>query len=154
MLEKILICLDGSKAAEQVVNYISEDTAFTGSKLVLLRVVSLPEIVIPIQVPGVSSVPVNTDANIKQMTNKETEASVYLEQIAGKLKQKNFDVTYDVMPGTPGEAIIDYAKENDIKLIAIGTHGHSFARRFFLGSTADYVLRHASLPVLTIRPNI
>ncbi len=154
MLETILICLDGSKPAEQIVDHISEDKAFASSKLVLLRVVSLPEITIPIQIPGVSSVPLQTGATINQMSTKQNEATVYLESIAKRLQQKNLNVSYEAVPGTPGEAIIHYAKENDIKLIAIGTHGHNLARRFFLGSTADYVLHHATIPVLTIRPNV
>jgi nucleotide-binding universal stress UspA family protein len=154
MLEKVLICLDGSKPAEQTIKYIAEDAAFTHSKLVLFRVVSLPEITIPIQVPGVSSVPLKTEANMKQMAIKEGEATKYLEQIAGQLRQRDLDVSFEVMPGVPGEAILVYAQENEFSLIVIGTHGHSLARRFFLGSTADYVLRHTNIPVLTIRPSI
>jgi nucleotide-binding universal stress UspA family protein len=154
MFKKILVCLDGSKAAEQILDYISEDAALAGSKLVLLRVISLPEITVPIQVPGVSGVPISTGATMKHMTTKENEATAYLEQTAEQLRPKNLNIEYEVVPGIPGEAIVDYAQENDIKLIAIGTHGHSAARRFFLGSTADYVLRHSNLPVLTIRPNI
>ena len=88
------------------------------------------------------------------MTTKENEATTYLQQIAEQLHGKNLNVEYEVRPGIPGETIVGYAQENGIKLIAIGTHGHSAARRFFLGSTVDYVLRHTNLPVLTIRPTI
>ncbi len=154
MLEKILVCLDGSKPAEQIINYIVEDTALAGGQLVLLRVISLPEITVPLQVPGVSGVPISTQASIQQMNQKEKEATQYLEKIAEQLHRKNLNVEYVVIPGTPGAAILEYANNNGITLIALGTHGYSAARRFFVGSTADYILHHTNIPVLTIRPNV
>ena len=54
-------------------------------------------------------------------------------------------------PAQPGETIVNYAQENECTLIAIATHGHGGFRRFALGSTADYVVHHSSIPVLTVR---
>jgi nucleotide-binding universal stress UspA family protein len=50
-----------------------------------------------------------------------------------------------------GEMILDYAAENDVDLIVMGTHGRGAAARAFLGSVAERVLRHARCPVLTLR---
>ena len=152
MLEKILVCLDGSKAAEQILPYITGDTKFIGSKLVLLRAVSLPGFSLPLSVPGEPGVPVSTGADIKHMEAKEDEAGAYLQTQTALLRQKGFDVDYAAVPGTAGEIIVHYAEENEITLIAIATHGHNVARRFFVGSTADYVVRHSIIPVLIIRP--
>ena len=152
MFEKILVCLDGSKAAEQLLTVITADARRIKSKLVLLRVVSLPEVTVPISVPGVPGGPVNTEGTLKQVQSRQKEAEDYLEFIAVPLQQQGLDVEYAVVPGMSGEAIVAYAAENNITLITIGTHGHNFARRFFLGSTADYVIRHSNIPVLTIRP--
>ncbi|MDH3744444.1 MAG: universal stress protein [Acidobacteriota bacterium] len=49
------------------------------------------------------------------------------------------------------EVILDYALEIDADLIAMGTHGRRGAARFFLGSVAESVVRHANCPVLTLK---
>jgi len=49
----------------------------------------------------------------------------------------------------PG-AILDYATENDIDLIVLGTHGRRGLRRLLLGSVAEEVIRLAPCPVLTV----
>jgi len=53
--------------------------------------------------------------------------------------------------GEPSKAILQYAKENAIKLIAIATHGHGGLKRMFFGSVADKVLRESGVPVLVIK---
>ena len=53
--------------------------------------------------------------------------------------------------GFAGEAIVDFADESDVDMIIMGTHGYSGFTRFLMGSVADYVLRHASCPVVVIR---
>ena len=79
------------------------------------------------------------------------EAADYLERTAEPLRERKLDVKYVVLPGTAGETITNYAHENGFTLIAIATHGHGGLRRLALGSTADFVLRHSSLPVLMVR---
>lgn len=51
----------------------------------------------------------------------------------------------------PGPAILNYAEEEDIDMIALGTHGRRGASRIVLGSVAEEVVRHAPQPVLTVR---
>jgi nucleotide-binding universal stress UspA family protein len=48
-------------------------------------------------------------------------------------------------------AILDYATEEEIDLIVLGTHGRRGLRRFLLGSVAEEVVRSAPCPVLTVR---
>jgi len=152
MLEKILVCLDGSKATEQILPYVTAEAKRAQSKLILIRVISLPEVTVPISVPGVTGGQVSTIGTRNQMQPKESEAENYLQSIAESLLGQGFDVDIVVVPGMSGEIIVGYAIENGITLIAIGTHGHNIARRLFVGSTADYVLRHSNIPVLIVRP--
>jgi nucleotide-binding universal stress UspA family protein len=48
--------------------------------------------------------------------------------------------------------ILEFAEEEEIDLIVIGTHGRTGVGRFFLGSVTEKVVRHASIPVLTVSP--
>lgn len=56
-----------------------------------------------------------------------------------------------VLCGAPGAAILDTARRMGASLIVSGSHSHGALTRFFVGSCAEYVLRHASIPVVTIR---
>jgi universal stress protein A len=47
--------------------------------------------------------------------------------------------------------IVRYAREREIDLIVMGTHGHGFAAHMLMGSVAEKVVRRAPCPVLTVR---
>jgi len=53
--------------------------------------------------------------------------------------------------GSPVEAIVDYAREQDIGLIVIATHGRTGLSHVLLGSVAERIVREAPCPVLTLR---
>ncbi len=52
---------------------------------------------------------------------------------------------------SPAFAIIDYAREHQIDLIIMGTHGRGALQHFLMGSVAERVVRLSPCPVLTIR---
>jgi len=54
--------------------------------------------------------------------------------------------------GPPFVEIIRYAKEHDIDMIVIGTHGRTGLAHVLMGSVAENVVRKSSCPVLTVRP--
>lgn len=151
MFEKVLVCLDGSAAAEKTLSFITHEAAHFRSNLVLLRVVGLPEVLVPANIPGSPGLPVRTQGAIRRATEEESEANRYLESIAATLREKDIKVDTAVLPGTAGDTILKYAQENGCTLIVIGAHGHGGFRRFALGSTADYVVHRSEIPVLTIR---
>jgi nucleotide-binding universal stress UspA family protein len=151
MLEKILVCLDGSTAAESVLSYVNENAIALKSKVILLRVVDLPETTLSVNIPGSPAIPVGTVGAVERTINEEKEALSYLKRQTALLKRKNVDTDYIVLSGSPGKTIIDYAQENDCTLIAIATRGRGGLSRLALGSTADYVVRHSTVPVLTVR---
>lgn len=53
--------------------------------------------------------------------------------------------------GTPAEEILDYVDTSDIDLVTMGTHGRTGVDRFVTGSVTEQVVRHAPVPVLTVR---
>ncbi len=152
MFKKILVCLDGSKLAEQVLPYAIEEARRFDAKLVLLRVVHPPLAISP-GVPGVSGGPIETEAMLEASAKDELVADAYLANIVKELKKKQLVADYTVVVGSPGESIVDYATMNKIGLIVMASHGRSGLKRAVMGSVADHVLRESGLPVLTIRPN-
>ena len=53
--------------------------------------------------------------------------------------------------GTPAEAIVETAQEQNCDLIVVGTHGHGTFADVFVGSTAKWIIKHSPIPVLVIR---
>jgi universal stress protein A len=52
--------------------------------------------------------------------------------------------------GAPARAIVEYAADEGIDLIVMGTHGRSGVSRVLMGSVAERVVRTAPCPVLTV----
>jgi nucleotide-binding universal stress UspA family protein len=147
MFQKILVCLDGSKLAEQILPYAAEQAVRFGSNLVLLQVVSLASVPAP---TGIESVPVAVPDNL--LAEAEAAAKDYLDVLALPLREKGLKVHCVTVIGHPAESIVSYAEENRFDLVALATHGRSGLKRLVFGSVADYVIRKSGRPILLIKP--
>ena len=63
-------------------------------------------------------------------------------------------VTSQVCGGQPAAAIVEAAADRAVDLIVLGTHGRRGMAHLLLGSVAEYVVRSASCPVLTVRGHV
>lgn len=69
-------------------------------------------------------------------------------------QQAELHPEFAVRPGAPAVEVVRYAKEQDIDLIVMGTHGRGFVGHVVMGSVAEKVVRTAPCPVLTVKnPN-
>jgi nucleotide-binding universal stress UspA family protein len=149
--KKILVPLDGSRLAEQILPHARQLARVDGAALTLLHVGR------PHWTP-VSVLPFVYASDVAPMATAEIDfegpAREYLDDVAttGKATDPCFtDVR--ITDAQPALAILDYAKANDFDAIAITTHGHGGLRRLLLGSVADKVVRGADVPVLVYRPH-
>jgi nucleotide-binding universal stress UspA family protein len=153
MFKKILVCLDGSRLAEQILPYAVEQAKRFASEIVLFKAFSEPS-TISLAMPGMPGVPIDTGRVERHLIEDEREAETYLKSLADKLQtETGLRVNYDKVLGLAGPAIVEYCRDQEIELIAIATHGRSGFGRALLGSIADYVIRHSGIPILLIRPN-
>lgn len=69
-----------------------------------------------------------------------------------KIKETNQALEIDIYTtvGNPKFDILEYAKQAKADYIVMGTHGRTGLTHVVLGSTAEYVIRHSSIPVLII----
>ena len=79
------------------------------------------------------------------------EAKEQLQRRLAKLVGEQWHATADVYTGPTAIAIADFAKEKNIDLIIMGTHGRGAMAHLLLGSVAERVVRTAPCPVLTVR---
>ena len=151
VVEKVLVCLDGSELAEQILPHVTDYALCSNSTVLLLQVVHEPVIVSP-GIPGAAPVSLTTGAMREEAKKAQIRAESYLEEKAGRLREQGLRVVAVATLGKAGETITGYARENNVGLIAMATHGRGGLGRALFGSVADYVLRTSGLPLLIIRP--
>ena len=76
-----------------------------------------------------------------------------LRRMLEEVKPTDPEVKYEhrLLTGDPASTIVRLADEEDVDLIVMGTHGRTGLVHLLFGSVAEYVLRHARCPVLTVR---
>jgi nucleotide-binding universal stress UspA family protein len=146
MYKKILVPLDGSELSEKALKALIDVATPPGDiDVILLEVVEPP---VTLYVGGPSAISTAQEAQ-KQA---KTAAAAYLSKLASRLKRKKLSVKTAVVIGTPADVILDYANQNRVDLIIMSTHGKSGISRWFFGSVAEKVTRHATIPVLISPP--
>jgi nucleotide-binding universal stress UspA family protein len=60
-------------------------------------------------------------------------------------------VSFLIWDGSPGEAIVEVASNEQVDLVVVGSHGRGAVGRFLVGSVSEHVVRHAPCPVLVVR---
>ncbi|MGB9739684.1 universal stress protein [Chloroflexus sp.] len=146
MYRHILVPLDGSPLAEQVLPHVHALAADEGTKqITLLRAVP-PIFTTSVDYSGMLAT--TADA----ISVMEQEAMEYLQHIAKQFQGEGYKVHIEISALPPAEAIIDYAAHHDVDLIVIATHGRSGLSRWVFGSVTQKVVQVAPTPVLVIRP--
>jgi nucleotide-binding universal stress UspA family protein len=144
IFQRILVPLDGSRPGEAVLPWAKELVRRTKAKLFLLHVILSPN-----NLTGVANYAISFEEQLIETLRKQGRE--YISGVAAGLEREKLDLNYDLITGMPAETIIDYAKKNDMDLIAMSTHGRTGVGRFVLGSIADKVVHISEVPVLLIR---
>lgn len=134
---RILVPLDGSSCAENIIPEVEELAAVKKRGICLLRVASAHTF------PGMDQ----TEAQVKVVG----EAKEYLQGLEEPLRAKGLDVDTHVRYGADVTEILDHAAQKEIDLIAMSTHGRSGLKRWLFGSVTERVLRHSPKPVFLVR---
>jgi universal stress protein A len=80
------------------------------------------------------------------------ESNKRIKELAQSLRKSGFKSSGTLRAGRAHYVITEVAKEQKTDLIVIATHGHSGLEHLLMGSTAENVVRHATCPVLSVRP--
>ena len=146
MYKKVLVPLDGSELAECVLPHAESIIKGCGVKeVVFLRVVERMSQLCTLEGCLSKETMDSIDADNKAAAEK------YLSELIERTRHGGVSVKPEVITGTPGESIADYAAKNSVDLIAIATHGRSGISRWTWGSVADRVLHSACAAILMVR---
>lgn len=81
----------------------------------------------------------------------EQRADAVLDEAAELAAELGREIDTVRVTDRPARAIVDYAEENDVDHIVVGSHGRTGVTRVLLGSVAENVIRRAPCPVTVIR---
>ena len=145
MFQNILVPLDGSPFAESALPLASRLAKSAQARLHLVLAHQPAQVLVGVgemmAMPG--------DLN-EALQAHETG---YLSQTADRMVQRGFGpVESHEAVGLAGPELCDEAGRLGADLIVMATHGRGGIRRFWLGSVADYVVRHLATPVLVVHP--
>ena len=150
-IRKILVPVDGSSASVKGLQYAAHLAELEANNAELI-VVHVLEDVKQGGAIGLQAKYGNVRL-VEGFKKARKEAALeWLKQVEEAAKKKKIQIKSEVLDGgSKAEVIIDYATENDIDLIIVGSRGITGFKRVLLGSVANAVVSNARCPVMVVR---
>jgi nucleotide-binding universal stress UspA family protein len=142
MKKHIIIAVDLSEANSEI---LKEAFAFAEHMQANVTLVSIITMYVDYLHSDMSLLPTQWEEIYE---NQRAHAEKELTKI--KEEHKGTEVKVYTTVGNPKFDILEYAKQANADYIVMGTHGRTGLTHVVLGSTAEYVIRHSSIPVLII----
>ena len=142
-IQRIMVPTDFSENAEHAYAYAEVLAKRFGAKLLLTHVGE-----IPIYPAGPGQIPIgweNLAVDLQDQTRENMKTAL-------TKFQPDVEVETLMSEGTPFLEIVRMARDHDVDMIVMSTHGHTGIKNLLLGSTAAKVVRKAACPVLTVHP--
>ncbi|QIB76076.1 universal stress protein [Halogeometricum borinquense] len=133
MFDNILVPTDGSTCAEMATEYATDLASRHGATVHVLCVADS-----------------RTLENAPQYQRIKAERTELAEQASTGISAAGIQVQQTVQTDVPYRAILEYATDQEIDLIVMGTHGRTGVERYLLGSVTEKVVRRSDVPVLTV----
>ncbi len=142
--QRILLPTDFSDNAKAAQDYACGMADQFGAQLHVVTVVQDVALILPetgmfltLPLPSVHEIVETAETTLKSVLKPE-----WVSQHA---------VVFKVLVGNPFVEIVQYATDQQLDLIVMGTHGRTGLQHVMLGSVAERVLRKSTCPVLTVR---
>ena len=143
VLKKILVATDFSEAADAALSYGRAMARAFGARLHVIHVVD--DMYLRLGGDAYAAVLPELQQDVERQARQQLEALL----IDNDPRPLPTDLI--IREGAAAAEIVKYAKDDDIDLIVVGTHGRSAVAHLLMGSVAERIVRTASCPVLTVR---
>ena len=148
--QHILVPLDGSELAEQVLPHVRAliRPGYTRIDLISVLANGFSDRTITL----LTSSPPGLQLSTTALSKAEVQLTAYLRSVAATLREREATVNTSVKHGSPAEEILTHAAEVNADLICMTAHGLSGVSRWMYGNVASKVLQGSHCPVLLVRP--
>ncbi len=149
MFNRILVYLDGSKFAEEILPYVIEQAKSFNSKVFLLKVNIASS-----YLPAYSAMPGITSGASAGWAIKleEIDTKSYLDKMVCELSDIGLDTEPLIHTGPIIDIVLKCIRDNAIDLIAMTSQAYKGWKRLFLGSITENILRECNIPLMVINP--
>jgi nucleotide-binding universal stress UspA family protein len=135
-----MVATDGSELGKKAVDTAIEISRLSGAKLYAVYVV----------VPTTHS-PRDFGWEKAAMEHFMNEGKTTTRFVEEEAKPAGVVVESVILQGHPADKIVEFAEQQGIEMIVMGTLGKTGLDRFLLGSVAENVVRHSKTPVLVVK---
>jgi nucleotide-binding universal stress UspA family protein len=148
-ISKIMVGIDGSKESVNAADYAIAIAKRHNAELIAINVLT-SDIGYAYSSPGVESPPLMIREIILLA---EDEVKKWFDVIKEKADTSGIRFRSEIIMAKRSEVstILDYAEEQNINLIAVGTRGRSGIKKMLLGSVASGLVTYAACPVLVVK---
>ncbi|AZH25324.1 universal stress protein [Haloplanus aerogenes] len=142
MAKRLLVPVDGSDPADAALEFALEE--YPDADITALSVIDPTDV-------GYGSIEAapSTFEHLQDSAEERTEK--VLEDAKARAAEHGMELTTETVIGMPSRAIVEWAENNDIDSIVIGSHGRQGVTRVLLGSVAESVVRRSPVPVTVVR---
>ena len=145
----LLVPIDGSPTADKALDEAIRLASGSGAKVTLLHVMDALS-----HMTGFES---GTRYAEQILPLMRSAGENLLAQAGQKVLAQGLKVECILITEGPGrvfEHVADHARNNNVDLIVLGSHGRRGIGRALMGSDAEQIIRHAPVPVLVVRGDV
>ena len=140
-MKKVLIALDYDQTAQKVAKVGFAMARDMNAEVILLHVISNPVLYYSSYMV-VAPVQINSVDDLKEVSQK------FLDKTKNDLGDETIQTI--IKEGDTAELILESAKKLKADIIVIGTHSRKWLENILMGSVAENVLKHTTLPLIII----
>jgi universal stress protein A len=138
MYHRILVAIEHSPADQAILDHVQQLAAQLGSELHLVHVAD-------------GWVARNFDQLKLRESEEMKDDRDYLQRVAADLAARGLKVSTELALGDPADELIRLARERNVDLLAMSTHGHRFLNDLLRGTTVSRVRHFVKIPILLVR---
>lgn len=142
-INQILVPTDFSENAQHAIDYAVALAKRCSAKLHILHVPVVPTYLL---------MDLSYSPGPEAVTRILNDAQEALERLSKTITEAGLEHFAAIREGTVHEVIRDYAKEHDVDLVIVGTHGRSGVAKLMYGSVTERVIKTTHTPIIVIPP--
>lgn len=138
MYDHVLMPTDGSPGAEAAIEHAVDLAARHDAELWAVHVAGVMDL-----------------GDVKEMSEDvedkiQSDAAALVEPVREAAEGVDVEVREVILRGQPHDELVEFVEAEDVDVVVMGTHSKTGLSRVILGSTAEKVVRHAPVPVMTV----
>jgi len=143
-LKKILVAYDGSSHSKHALNWAIDLSLMSGAEVSAVKVFESTRLY-----PAMAE---TRGHGLKELLDGiHQEDQRLIGEVVAEGQKKGVTVKGEILQGNITEAILAYAKKNDIDMIAVGTKGHGALEELLMGSVTRGLVSLAHIPVFVVK---